>query len=182
MKRTLAAILAVVAALFAANMLGVAVAEAPTVSTLRTISVQGVATLPIGQSDNAAAATAVYREAAGDAVVDGQSKASFLAGKVSGTVATVQSVTEDGGYINCTAGGESEYAAYEGEEPDFGSAPQTNVGAVVPKSAAAPAGQAAPATPRAKLKRKRRKHPTAKKASAGSCKLTAQVSLVYAMG
>ncbi len=40
-------------------MLGVAVAEAPTGTPLRTISVQGTATLPIGQGDNAAAATAI---------------------------------------------------------------------------------------------------------------------------
>jgi hypothetical protein len=182
-KRTLTAILAVVAALFAANMLGVAVAEAPTVTALRTISVQGVAKLPIGQFDNAAEATAVYREAAGNAVADGQSKASFLAGKVAGSVATVQSVVEDGGYINCTTGGESEYAEYEGEEPDFGSAPQTNVGATVPtNAAAAPAAPTSSTSHRAKLKHKRRKHTTAKKAAAGSCKLTAQVSLIYALG
>jgi hypothetical protein len=59
----------------AANMLGVAVAEAPTGTPLRTISVQGTATLPIGQGDNAAAATAVYREGMAGAVTDGQSKA-----------------------------------------------------------------------------------------------------------
>jgi uncharacterized protein YggE len=181
-KRTLAAVLAVVATLFAANMLGVAVAEAPTVTTLRTISVQGVSTLPIGQFDNAAAATTVYREAAGNAVADGQSKASFLAGKVSGSVATVQSVVEDGGYINCTTSGESEYAEYEGEEPDFGSARQTNVGAVVP-TGVSPSKESSSAAPRAKLKHKRkRRHATAKKAAAGTCKLTAQVSLVYALG
>jgi hypothetical protein len=181
-KRILAAVLAVVAALFAANMLGVAVAEAPTVTALRTISVQGVATLPIGQNDKAAEATAVYREATGAAIADGQSKAAFLAGKVGGAVATVQSVVEDGGYINCTAAGETEYAEYEGEEPDFGYGRQTNVGAAVPLSAAAPSKESASGVARKpKLKHKRR-HATAKKAAAGSCKLQAQVSLIYAIG
>ena len=183
MKRALVAVLAVVAALFAANMLGVAVAEAPTVTALRTISVQGVATLPIGQYDKVAEATAVYREVTGAAIADGQSKAAFLAGKVGGAAATVQSVVEDGGYINCTAAGETEYAEYEGEEPDFGYGRQTNVGAAVPLSAATPSKEVSSGTaPKPKLKHRKRKHPTAKKAAAGSCKLQAQVSLIYAIG
>jgi uncharacterized protein YggE len=180
-KRALAAILAVAATLFAANMLGVAVAEAPTVTSLRTIAVQGVATLPIGQSDKAAEATAVYREASAAAIADGQSKAAFLASKVGGTLSAVQSVVEDGGYINCTASGETEYAEYEGEEPDFGYGRQTNVGAVVPTSAVAPKQSASGVAPKPKLKHRKRKHTTAKKAAAGACKLQAQVSLVYAI-
>jgi uncharacterized protein YggE len=179
-KRILAVVLAVVAALFAANMLGVAVAEAPTATPLRTISVEGVATVPIGQLDKLAEATATYREGQAAAVADAQGKAAFLAGKIGGSVATVQSVVEDGGYINCTASGETEYAEYEGEEPDFGSAPQPNVGAVVPLSASAPATGAAPA--KAKLKHRKRKHTTAKKAAAGTCKLKAQVAVIYAIG
>jgi hypothetical protein len=106
-KRALAGTLAVLAVLFAANMLGVAVAEAPTVSPLRTISVEGVATVPIGQVDKLAEATAAYREGQAAAVTDAQGKAAFLAGKIAGSVATVQSVVEDGGYINCTASGET---------------------------------------------------------------------------
>ncbi|HEV2974929.1 MAG TPA: hypothetical protein VGX69_08005 [Solirubrobacteraceae bacterium] len=165
--------------LFAANMLGVAVAEAPTSTTARTLAVQGVAVLPIGQSDNAAAATAVYREAMAAAVTDGQSKAAFLAGKVGATPTQVQNVVEDGGYIQCTAPGESGYAQYEGEEPDFGSAPQTVVAAPA-ATARSSVGVAAPLA--AKPKRKKGKRPTAKRAVAGSCKLTAQVSLVYTIG
>ena len=41
MKGVVAATLAVCAALFATSMLGVATAEAPTVTALRTISVEG---------------------------------------------------------------------------------------------------------------------------------------------
>jgi uncharacterized protein YggE len=181
-KRALAAILTVVAVLFAANMLGVAVAEAPTVAALRTISVQGTATLPIGQDDKAAEATAVYREATAAAIVDGQSKAAFLAGKLGSSLSAVQSVVEDGGYINCTAAGETEYAEYEGEEPDFGYGRQTNVGAVVPTSVAAPSKESSSgATPKPRLKKRKHRHTTAKKAAAGSCKLQAQVSLIYAI-
>jgi hypothetical protein len=178
-KTAVAAIVAVVVALFAANLLGVAVAESPTTTALRTVSVQGVATVSIGQADNAAEATAVYREAQGSAVADGQGKAAFLAGKVTGSVAQVQSVVEGGGYISCTAAGDTEYAEYEGEEPDFGSAPQPNV--VTPLSASSPTKESSPAVHKAKLKPKKRKHTTASKAAAGTCKLTAQVSLVYAM-
>lgn len=178
MKTPAVAILAVVAALFAANMLGIAVAEAPTVTSLRTVSVQGVATVPIGQADSAGEATAVYREGQANAVADGQSKAGFLASKLGGSIATVQSVVEDGGYISCTAGGESEYAEYEGEQPDFGSAPAPNVAA--PSSAAA-APKAASGVRRAKPKSKKHRHPTAHKAAADTCRLTAQVSLIYVL-
>jgi hypothetical protein len=179
-KRALAVVLAVVAALFAANMLGVAVAEAPTVTPLRTISVEGVATVPIGQLDKLVEATAVYREGQAAAVADAQGKAAFLAGKIGGTVSTVQSVVEDGGYINCTASGETEYAEYEGEEPDFGSAPQPNVGAAMLTNKSAPASATAPA--KAKLKHRKRKRTTAKKTAVGTCKLKAQVAVIYAIG
>lgn len=182
MKGAAAATLAVLATLFATSMLGVATAEAPTATVLRTISVEGVAKLPIGQFDSAAEATAVYREATGAAVADGQSKASFLAGKVGGAASTVQSVVEDGGFVSCTARGDTEYAEYEGEEPDFGSGRQSTVGAVVPAAAAAPSKESSSAAPRAKLKHRKRKRTTAKKAAAGTCRLSAQVSLIYAIG
>jgi predicted RecA/RadA family phage recombinase len=165
---------AVAAVLFAASMLGVAVAEAPTGTPPRTIAVQGVANLPIGQNDNVQAATAVYREAMAAAIGDGQSKASFLAGKVSASLGPVQTVVEEGGYISCRGGGEAGYAEYEGEQPDFGSAPRPGVVAGVATPLRAPA-----ARPVQRVKRKKRRSPAAHKATAGSCTLTAQVSLVY---
>jgi hypothetical protein len=179
-KRAVVVTIAVVAGLFAANMLGVAVAEAPTGTAPRTIGVQGTASLPIGPGDNAAAATAVYREGMAGAVTDGQSKAAFLASKLGATLGVVQSVAEGGGYISCIASGESGYAEYEGEQPDFGSAPQPGVFA--PAAASAPTNTAGRVTQGARPKRAKRKHPTAKKATAASCKLTAQVSLVYTIG
>jgi hypothetical protein len=160
--------------LFAASMLGVAVAEAPTATPLRTVAVQGVANLPIGQTDNAQAATAVYREAMAAAVTDAQTKASFLAGKVGATLGAVQSVVEDGGYISCRGGDESGYAEYEGEQPDFGSGPRSGI---VPLRAAARAVRSAP-----RSKRHKHRAPTARKATTGSCTLSAQVSLAYAIG
>jgi hypothetical protein len=179
-KRTVAPAVAVIAAFFAANLLSVAVAEAPTVTSLRTVSVQGVATLPIGQFADGATATNVYREGMGAAVTDAQGKASFLAGKVGGTVATVQNVVEDGGYINCIGGDESSYEEYAGVEPDFGSAPQPNV--ALPTSASAPAKAEGVARRTKPKKRAKHKHPTAKKATAVTCSLTARVSLLYAIG
>lgn len=180
MKRAIAVIVTVAAGLFAVNMLGIAVAEAPTGTPLRTVSVQGTATVPIGQSDNASAATAVYREGMAAAVADGQSKAAFLASKLSATLGAVQSAAEGGGYINCTGGPESGYAEYEGEQPDFGWTPPQGI--VAPVAAAAPTHVAGRPAPGAPPKRAKRRHRRAKKAAAVSCKLSAQVSLLYTLG
>jgi len=182
-KRTVAAIVAAVGAFFAANMLSVAVAEAPTVTPLRTISVEGVATLPIGQFADGPTATAVYREGMAAAVTDAQGKASFLAGKVGGTAAAVQSVAEGGGYINCSSGEES-YVEYGGVEPDFGTASAPSVMNTV-SATSAPTKDESSSRPVRRLKPKRpkkRKAPVAKKATAVGCTLTAQVALVYAIG
>ncbi len=180
MRSAFAATLVLAAALFAASMLGVAVAEAPTVAPTRTVSVQGVAMLPVAQNANASTATGVYREAMAAAVSDAQGKASFLASKAGATVTQVQSIAEEGGYIECRAPGEPSYAEYEGEQPDFGSAPRLLNGVAAP-AASSPAqptvGTVRPATP----KKKKRKLPTAKRAVAASCTLSAQVSLVYAI-
>jgi hypothetical protein len=193
-KNVVAAIVALVAGLFAANMLGVAVAEAPTSTSTtttsttspppttlpRTISVTGVATKPIGQFDNASEATAVYREGMAEAVVDGQSKASFLAEKVGATLGAVQGVVEGGGSIGCTGsvGEESSYPEYQGERPDFGDATSAAPAAAVAPEAA---HVLAKHTAKPKAPKRKRKHAKAKKATAASCKLSAQVSLVYAI-
>jgi hypothetical protein len=183
MKLALTAVLSAVVALVVANMIGTAVAEAPTTTTLRTVSVEGVGTQPIAQNADAATATGVYRQAMAAAVVDGQAKAEFLTGKVGATLGAAQTVTEDGGGIECGSGGEEGWAPYQGEQPDFGSA--RNAGQVLSSSAAPPAA-AAPssgAVKRTSAKRRhKRKHPVAKKATAPGCKLTAQVSLAYIMG
>ena len=182
MKLTLTAVLAAVAALVIANMLGTAVAEAPTTTTLRTVSVEGIGTQPIAQNADAATATGVYRQAMAAAVLDGQSKAEFLTGKVGATLGAAQTVTEDGGGIECSSGGEEGWESYKGEEPDFGSA--RNAGQVLSSKAAPPAASApSSAVKRTSAKRHRKhKRPVAKKATAAGCKLTAQVSLAYIMG
>jgi hypothetical protein len=176
MRNAIAATLVVVAGLVLANMLGVAAAEAPTTATaVQSVSVQGVGTAPIGQYAKLAEATAAYRNGMAAAVSDGQSKAEFLAGKAGATLGSVQSIVEDGGSIGCTGDEENGYGSYEGEQPDFGSADdvaQVRGLTVAPEEAA---------TPKAVVRR-RKKHATAKKASATVCTLSAQVSLVYTLG
>ena len=62
-RAVLALLLTGAAAAIALGMLGVASGEGPAGSTAaRSLSVEGVGTLPIGVADTAAQATAVYRE------------------------------------------------------------------------------------------------------------------------
>lgn len=187
MRLALTAVLSAAAALVIANMIGVAVAEAPTTTTLRTVSVEGVGAAPVAQNADAATATGVYRQAMAAAVADGQAKAEFLTGKVGASLGAAQTVTEDGGGIECSSGGEEGWEPYQGEQPDFGSA--RNAGQVLSSTAAPPAaaspskGSSGPVVKRKSSKRhKKHKRPVAKKATAAGCKLTAQVSLVYIMG
>ena len=173
--------MAVLVGLVVANMLGVAAAEAPTTSTtapVRTISVEGVATVPVTQGANRATATTAYREGMAAALADGQSKAEFLASKAAVTLSSVQSIAEGGGSISCSGSEESEYVEYKGEQPDFGSSSAP----VVPleQSASAPAA-ATPKVGKPAHKRHKKKHPTAKKASVAGCMLSTQVALTYAI-
>jgi hypothetical protein len=173
MKSVIAATLVVAAGLVAVNMLGVAAAEAPTTTPVRTVSVEGVATAPIGQYANLATATLIYRDAMAVAMADGQSKAEFLAGKAGTTLGSVQSIVEGGGSIGCSGGEEESYVEYQGERPDFGS-PADDI-------AVAPAAPEAARTVRKPAAKHRKKHASAKQASATSCLLSTQVSLVYAI-
>jgi Protein of unknown function (DUF541) len=174
------AVAASTAALIASGTLGVAAAEAPTiVPNTRVISVGGVGNVPIAQDASEAAAIAAYRQGMAAAVTDGQAKAQFLAEKTGVALGAVVSVTEGGGGINCTGGDEETgYAEYRGAQPDFSSG---GVSGPVPllRGAAAPVA-------RAPLTRKHRRHRRstvhAKAAIAVSCKLSAAVQLVYAIG
>jgi hypothetical protein len=186
----------VTASLILVGVLGVAGAETtttPTTSTsttatptttaivsppLRTVSVQGVAIEPIEQSASASTATGVYRQAMASAVSDGQAKAQFLASQAGATLGQVQNVAEGGGYIQCSGSEEG----YLGEQPDFGSAGNYAVPEVAPREAAKAApGVSKPAVkPPPKPKHKKKKV-VAKKASTATCRLSTQVSLVYAL-
>ncbi len=172
-----------------AGLLGVASGEGPVGSTAaRTVSVEGVGTVPIGISDNESQATAVYREGMAKALADAQAKAAFLGEKAGGSVGAAVSIVEDGGSIECTGGYEQEgsfaEARYSGEQPDFGWG--HDPGAVGENSVqGAPAGVFAEksVSHRPAPKRRKKRH-TAKKAatSTASCNLTASVAVIYALG
>jgi hypothetical protein len=180
MRIAIAATAGAAAALVAASMLGVASAEAPIATPTRTVSVEGVSILPIAQGSSAATATGVYRQAMAAAESDGQSKAEFLASKVGATLGGAQSIAEAGGDISCTSE-ETGYAEYQGEQPDFGYAP-ASVGVVRAGSGIAAPRSSAPALGKPTAKsRKHHKVPVGKAATSSSCKLSAQVLLVYAM-
>jgi hypothetical protein len=178
MRNVIAAIAGVFGALIVVNMLGVASAEAPTGTPVRTVSVGGIAKVPIAQGADAASATAVYRQGMAAAVSDGQSKAAFLASKAGVTLGSVQSLVEGGGYIGCSGGGESEYVEYQGEQPDF-AAPAG--GGPVRLSAGASRPRGAPGVRRPGARHGKRRTAPARKAAAPGCTLTAQVSLVYSI-
>ncbi len=178
MRTAIAAIAGAAAALVAASAIGVAAAEAPTSTPARTVAVQGIATEPLAQGSSAAAATAVYRQAMAAAVADGQSKAEFLAAKVGATAGPAQTVAEDGGSITCTGTGENTYEQYEGEQPDFGNASRVARGVFAAPESASSAPAPKPAV---KKRRKSKRKPTGRAATVGTCTLTAEVSLAYAL-
>lgn len=161
-------------AVVGAGMLGVASGEGPVGSTAtRRVSVQGTGTVPIGDGDTAAQATAVYREGMAKALADAQAKAAFLAEKAGGSVGAAVSIVEDGGYIECSAPG-SEYVSYEGEQPDFGYGR-------TPSEAATPESAAVKSAPTVSHRPKVGRRHKAKKAAATHCSLTADVSVLYGL-
>ncbi len=176
MRTAIVATAAGAAALIAASMLGVASAEAPTTTPIRTVTVEGVAIVPIAQGASAATATAAYRQGMSAAVADGQSKAEYLAGRVGGTIGAAQSVGEGGGSITCIGDGESQYVEYTGEQPDFGYSSSPVVEAGADTTAALPK----PALRKPKPRHAKAVRPApAKSAAAMSCTLSAAVSLAY---
>lgn len=182
-----------IAALIVAGVVGVASAEttpssSPAASVpARTISVDGVAKVPLAQGASAATATAAYRQAMAAAETDAHEKAEFLATKAGTGLGAVQNIAEEGGSISCAGGQEDEYVEYQGEQPDFGQPS----GSPYPLRAAAK-GVVGVAKPQAQRHRKRghkRKKRTRAKAAvaasggaATSCTLSAQVVLVYLLG
>lgn len=160
------------ALLLGASILGVAAAEAPTTTPTRTVSVQGVGSAAVEQHASAASATNSYREAMAAALSDGHAKAEFLASKAGVVLGVVQTIVEDGGYIQCSGSGEPNEPSYEGEQPDFGNT------TVVPQVLAGSA-HGAP-KPLAVVKRKHpKKRVTAKRAAASGCAVHASVSVAY---
>lgn len=175
MRIVMAAVGAVFIGLIAVGVLGVAGAETTTTNTtsnapVRTVSVQGVAAVPVASNAAAGTATTAYREAMAAAIADGKEKAQFLAEKAGASLAQVQSIGEEDGYIECP--GEEEYT---GGQPDFGSG--GGVYSVAPLAANA-APHRVLKRPKHVVKHHRRRH-SAKQASVEPCSLSTQVALVY---
>jgi hypothetical protein len=158
----------------------VASAEAPTGTPARSVSVEGVASVPIAQGADAASANAAYRQGMAAAVSDGQGKAEFLVAKVGASLGAPQSIGEGGGGISCAGESESGFVEYQGAQPDFGAV--AIAGGPAPASGVA-APRSGPAVGRPNVKKRRKKRKRAVKATtATSCTLSAQVALVYAIG
>ena len=176
MRLGLTAILVAAAALIAAGLLGVASAEAPTTTPVRTVGVEGTGNAPIAREANATAANAAYRQATAAAVSDGLEKAQFLATRVGGTLGAVQSVVEENGYVSCEGEG-NEYNSYLGVEPDFGSgqAPAGRFEEAAPSASSRSRGSSPTTAHKSKPKKKKK----AKKASAVSCTVSASVAINY---
>jgi Protein of unknown function (DUF541) len=160
--------------LLVADLVGGATAQTTTSSSPapappRVVSVEGIGTAPLSSAADAATATAAYRAAQGAAVSDGLTKAQFLAGKAGVDVGEVQSIAEDGGYVDCGSGD------YTGVQPDFGSPS----GGFLSASSAPASGAASPAAPKPKAKAKKKSKKKAKSAQAVTCTVQAQVSLSY---
>ena len=175
----------VIAGMAAAGLLAggvlVLAAEAETTSTtstpsttapLRTVTVQGVAEAPVEQGASAEAATAAYHQAMSAAIADGKAKAQLLAEKAGATLAQVQSINEQGGYVECAVGVE-----YLGARPDIGYVEGRVFAATAAPAARAPSGHRVGA----KTHRTHRGG-SAHKAAAESCTVAAKVALDYQLG
>jgi hypothetical protein len=181
LKSVIAGTVMAVAVLVAASMLGVAAAEAPTASAPpQTVSVEGVASVPIAQEAEQAAADAAYHQALAAAEADGHEKAELLASKAGSTVGAVQQIAERGGSIECgKPSAEASNLQYEGAQPDFGYVESSGT-VQAPTFAAAP--KTAVKVAKHAVKKHKKKKKRAKAASGFTCTLSAQVSLVYLLG
>ncbi len=150
-----------------------------------TVSVEGVATVPISKTASSAEADSAYRQGLAAAIADGLEKAEFLAVKTGSKVGLVQQITEQGGSVGCESAPavnsqneyETKYEQYEGARPDFVSVG----GATVPEevaSAKAPLA-ATPVHAKKKKKKKKKGKPEAKKAAGVRCTLQTQIGLSY---
>ncbi len=169
MKR-LAAVLFVVGCLGGATEAYAAEAPPPTVS------VEGVASVPISPSASQAEADTAYRQGLTAAIGDGHEKAEFLAAQTGAKVGSVQQIIERGGSIECVRPAEEgEYTQYNGAEPDFGSVePSGSRFAVAPASVPSTVSTKTP-----KPRRKKHKVKAKKAAVAVRCTLSTEVVLSY---
>ncbi len=165
--------------LAAAFLLPAQLAGAEVITTLHTMSVVGVGRVPISQTANAVEADNAYHQALTQAVGDGALKATIVASQAHARLGSLEAVSEAGSSVSCKAG-EHEFPAYKGAEPDSGSAEGPLVAVALPAPAPAPQKAKKPATHK---KTRRHRRLLAHKAEATpTCEVTAQLTLIYALG
>jgi hypothetical protein len=167
------------AVLFMVGCLGGATEAHATEAPPPTVSVEGVANVPISQTANQAEADAAYRQGLTAAIGDGHDKAEFLAAQTGAKAGSVQQIIERGGSIECVRPAEegplTEYTQYQGAEPDFGSVESSGSRfAVAPASTSHTVSTKTP-----KPRRKKHKVKAKKAAVAVKCMLSTQVGLSY---
>jgi hypothetical protein len=145
-----------------------------------TVSVEGVASVPIPQNADRTEADAAYRQGLTAAIGDGHEKAEFLAGQTGVKLGSIQQIAERGGSIECVQPAEegplTEYTQYKGAEPDFGSVESFGTRfAVAPASASHTVSTKTP-----KPTRQKKHKAKAKKADVPvRCTLSTQAMLSY---
>ena len=191
MKRSATAATFLIGGLLAATPAPVAAAEGTT-TPARLITVQGIGSAPVAQDASLTEADAAYRQAMSAAIIDGQGKAEFLAGKVGAGLGAVQSIAEEGGSISCSGAEPSSYVEYEGAQPDFGFAdlrPPLVAASSAPVRGAPVHGGPASGKHKPKLGKRSRAHKhgrrarrgrhLARKAGAITCTLSAAVAISW---
>jgi hypothetical protein len=179
MKRVGAVLLTLVGCMVGATTEAYATEAAPP-----SVSVDGLAKVPIPQFASSAEANAAYRGGLTAAIKDGLEKAEFLAAATGVKVGSIQQIIERESSIECVVsaaeGPGVDYASYEGAAPDSGSA-EGQAGrfdAVAPEAAT----RATPphVTSKKAKKKKHKPKPKAKSSvTATRCTLSAQVVLTY---
>ena len=177
MRLGLTAILVAAAALIAAGLLGVASAEAPTTTPVRTVGVEGTGNAPIAREANATAANAAYRQAMAAAISDGLEKAQFLATRVGGTLGAVQSVVEENGVRQLRRGRQRiQLPTWAWNRTSgVGRPPSGRFEQAAPSASSRSRGSSPTTAHKSKPKKKKK----AKKASAVSCTVSASVAVNY---
>jgi hypothetical protein len=145
-----------------------------------TVSVEGVANVSVSPTASQAEANLAYRQGLTAAIADGHEKAEFLATATGAGVGAIQQIIERGGSIECVQPAEegplTQYAQYDGAQPDFGSVEPSGS-----RFVAAPEAATSPSIKTLKPRKKKHKAKAKAKTAAASvsCTLSTQVVLSY---
>jgi hypothetical protein len=148
-----------------------------------TVSVEGVANVSISQTASQAEANLAYRQGLTAAIADGHEKTEFLATATGAAVGAIQQIIERGGSIECVQPAEegplTQYAQYNGAQPDFGSVEPSGSRFVAAPEAAAKRVSIKTTKPRKKKHKAKAKAKAKTAAASVSCTLSTQVVLSY---